>query len=92
MSMKFRLREVIMANSTSKEYQEACREWEITDARRDNDSTCVCGKKHIKNVFVIRNTTNDKVLDPIGCSCVRFFFTKEQMKAWKELKKKLKNK
>ncbi len=48
---------------------------DIIDCEEDEDasSDCICGKEHLKYLFTIRNKVTQKVLYPIGSSCIQKF-------------------
>lgn len=69
------LKEIILYNSESKDWENAVQEWEILDCEEDISllSSCICGKENIKYLFTIKNNVNDKTLFPIGSSCIKKF-------------------
>lgn len=71
----YQLPSKVIENSETKEWDLAVREWEIVDCEEseENNAECVCGKKHIRYMFTIRNTRNGNTLSPIGSSCIRKF-------------------
>lgn len=69
------LKECVIDASESKVWTDAVLEWEISGASFDASGTseCVCGQKHIKRLFEIRNFINGIVLYPIGSECIKRF-------------------
>ena len=65
----------VVNNSESDTWQEAVTEWEIYDCEEDESclEVCICGKENIKYLYTIRNVYNDKLLFPIGSSCIKKF-------------------
>lgn len=65
----------IIQNSESSIWEDAVKEWEITDCEEDDSASeiCICGKENIKYLFTIRNTINGNMLYPIGSSCIKKF-------------------
>ncbi|GGA82368.1 hypothetical protein [Staphylococcus muscae] len=62
-------------SSESNAWNDAVQEWEIYDVEEDehNSSSCICGKENIRYLFTIKNMKNDKILFPIGSSCIKKF-------------------
>lgn len=65
----------VIQNSESSIWEDAVKEWEITDCEEDDSASeiCICGKENIKYLFTIRNTINGNMLYPIGSSCIKKF-------------------
>lgn len=65
--------------SESNEWLDAVDEWEICDCEEDVScsSECICGKENIKYLYTIRNKYNEKMLFPIGSSCINKFERKD---------------
>lgn len=74
MSYKKRFEENLINNSISNNVKEALLEWDYVDNYYDDYSDeCICGKQHIKEICVVKNKINDKVLH-IGNECINKFF------------------
>ena len=70
----FNLIEAILEKSERKIFQEAFKEWHITnDEDSDIPCTCVCGKEKIFHLFTIQNEKTNEVLIPIGSKCIEKF-------------------
>lgn len=69
------LKQTIIKNSSSQEWNEAVKEWQIIDWREDinKKSVCLCGKCGLKHLFVIHNKKTSSTLEPIGSSCIEKF-------------------
>ena len=65
----------VIGNSVGVVWERAVLEWEIFDCEEDefHQSSCICGKENLKYLFTIRNFKNDKMLKPIGSSCIKKF-------------------
>jgi hypothetical protein len=62
--------------SNSDIFNEAKFEWDIVGndiADEDTNETCVCGHKHLKYLFEIRNRYTNQSLYPIGSECIKKF-------------------
>ena len=61
--------------SESDTWECAVTEWDIVDCTEDDscDSTCICGKEHLRYKYTIRNHQTGKFLFPIGSSCIHKF-------------------
>lgn len=61
--------------SEANDWEKAADEWEITDCEEDEmrDNSCICGKENLRYLFKIRNIYNNKILFPIGSSCIHKF-------------------
>lgn len=71
---KWLLYEIILQHSESNLPKEAIREWDIVnDSEYDECIDCICGHKNIKYTYTIKNRINDKILFPLGSSCIRKF-------------------
>lgn len=66
-----RLKQVIVAASTVKDWDGARREWELSSVFIEQNSKCACGHTIAENC-VIRNVTNDAVLI-VGNECIKHF-------------------
>lgn len=65
----------VLVNSDSNDWENAVLEWEIEDWEEDEDieTSCLCGKEHIRYLFSIKNINNNNLLEPIGSSCIKKF-------------------
>jgi hypothetical protein len=67
---KKKFMEVILENSIEKiDFKKACLEWCRCGYTDEDKANCVC-TKDIKHIFIIYNTLNGKMLQPIGSSCI----------------------
>lgn len=87
--------EVVLANSSAKDWETAKTEWTIVGFEVDETVTskCVCKKEGLKYLYKIGNLITGKTLFPIGSVCINKFEEKElnqQMQYWQQLVK-LKN-
>lgn len=67
---------IILENSSNQEdFEKAKHEWEIISADIDPEQTysCICGQKHLKYLYRIRNKINNKTLGYIGNDCIKKF-------------------
>ena len=65
-----KFKEQIILNSISETYPEAINEWdEKTMYYAKEDKNCICGQKHIRDVWIIKNNINYKTLE-IGSECI----------------------
>ncbi len=69
----------VLNNSESSTWEDAVKEWEISDCEEDQTATetCICGKENIRYLFTIRNIYNKNELYPIGSTCIKKFERKE---------------
>lgn len=69
------LKNAIISNSVSKNWQDAVLEWVLIDTEEDvhNKSQCICGKENIKYLHRIKNIHNGIELFPVGSSCIKKF-------------------
>lgn len=67
--------EAVIRHSQADDWRSAVAEWSIDDVEEDETQTesCVCGKESLRYLFTIRNKLNDKILYPIGSSCIKKF-------------------
>jgi hypothetical protein len=72
MSKTWCLFDEVLKLSDSKGLDDALNEWEITN-NIENDTTCVCGKKHIVDTYELTNNNNGNILYPVGSSCIKKF-------------------
>lgn len=72
MSKTWCLFDEVLKLSESKGLDDALNEWEITN-NIENDTTCVCGKKHIIDTYELTNSNNGNILYPVGSSCIKKF-------------------
>lgn len=58
----------IIDESEANVWDSAVFEWEIVECKEDRsaNSSCICGKKHIRYLYTIRNKLNGNELEPIG--------------------------
>ncbi|GLB26591.1 hypothetical protein LXJ15735_28320 [Lacrimispora xylanolytica] len=65
----------VIDNSISNNWEDAVLEWEVYDCEEDslNETSCICGKENLKYLYTIRNKLNNKLLYPIGSSCIKKF-------------------
>jgi len=74
MASKWSLYEIVSQHSESTLPNEAIREWDIVNDSEQTECTdCICGHKNIKYTYTIKNRINDKILYPLGSSCIRKF-------------------
>ncbi|MDE7406062.1 MAG: hypothetical protein K2M89_04250 [Clostridiales bacterium] len=73
--MSYTLAQVVIHASVANDWFNAVQEWEIYDCIEDNlcESSCICGKEHIKYLYTIRNRQNGNALHPIGSTCIKKF-------------------
>jgi hypothetical protein len=94
MSYKKRFEENLLLNSISTNINSALAEWDYVDNYTDEyGDECICGKKHIKEVCVIKNIHNQKTLH-IGNECINKFFDEnivDTSKATSRFNTRLKN-
>ncbi len=69
------IRTVLRNSDDSECWEAAVQEWSITDVIEDEEleSTCICGKEHLRYLYTIRNDLNGNVLFPIGSKCIKKF-------------------
>jgi hypothetical protein len=80
------LKSAVFSKSEEKQHiSKAFMEWFVVGYYIDTetDTSCVCGKPHIKYIFCIENKINGNVLEPIGCECVKKFDNPELDKSVK---------
>ncbi|WP_270638036.1 hypothetical protein [Limosilactobacillus mucosae] len=82
--------EVVLANSSAKDWGTAKTEWTIVDFEVDETATskCVCKKEGLKYLYKISNFITGKTLFPIGSVCINKFEEEElnqQMQYWQQL-------
>lgn len=71
--MHYKLTDEIISLSTSKYWESAKREWSFEFAYySENLETCLCGHYPIKNICVIKNSTNAKSTE-VGNCCINKF-------------------
>ena len=65
----------VINNSVCQNWLDARTEWVPYGYRIDNTCTtqCICGKDHIKYIYWIINSKNQKILKPIGSTCINKF-------------------
>ena len=65
----------VIDKSDADNWDSAVYEWELDDCEEDVmcESSCVCGKEHIRYLHRIINTRNGNTLFPIGSSCIKKF-------------------
>lgn len=65
----------IIDESEANVWDSAVFEWEIVECKEDRsaNSSCICGKKHIRYLYTIRNKLNGNELEPIGSKCIEKF-------------------
>lgn len=95
-----KLREAVVEASVANDFERARREWDVvrcfdlhdgllvsTDTGRPITSLdCVCGKRGLRYVFLLRNRRNpDSWLWPIGSDCVKRFGVKDMVQQAKDL-------
>ena len=73
--MSYLLAQKVISLSIANDWYNAVQEWEIFDCIEDThcESSCICGKEHIKYLYTIRNKHNGNTLFPIGSSCINKF-------------------
>ncbi|MCI7220676.1 MAG: hypothetical protein MR497_03965 [Bacilli bacterium] len=69
------LKKAVLENSSSSTWEGAVQEWKIIDTDEDPEAseTCVCGKENIRYLHTIQNDVTEKILSPIGSSCINKF-------------------
>ena len=68
---------VIMDNSIEKNnFKKACLEWRLVEYYYRENHNCVCSK-NINHCYIITNIKNFKVLDPVGCDCIKHIGTSD---------------
>lgn len=74
-----RLVAAIMENSRARYWEDAVLEWEIEDYAEDSSlrESCICGQKHLRYLYTIRNRETNVVLEPIGSTCIQKFDRKD---------------
>ena len=72
---QYNLIEKVLENSESDNWLDAVKEWKIIKCETDFDCSgiCICGKERIKYLFTIQNSINDRLLEPIGSTCIKKF-------------------
>lgn len=77
MSSKYyeNLVKVVLDASKASNWEQAVCEWEVSDWDEDEDveTSCLCGKEHIRYLFTIENTLTGRELEPIGSQCIKKF-------------------
>ena len=65
----------VIEKSEANTWDLAVYEWELVDCEEDEscESSCVCGKEHIRYLHKIVNRENGNILFPIGSSCIKKF-------------------
>jgi len=65
----------VLKHSESKRIEEAFHEWYHLSYEEDKECAhhCVCGKKHIKELNRLRNSSTGAMLFPVGSVCVKQF-------------------
>ncbi|EHJ53314.1 hypothetical protein [Streptococcus macacae] len=65
----------IIDNSEANTWDSAVIEWKIVDVEEDEylKESCVCGKENLRYLYTIQNVFNNKILYPIGSSCIKKF-------------------
>ena len=65
----------VMSKSVSNVWDDAVKEWDIVSEREDESrfESCVCGQKHLRNLYTICNRYNGNEIFPIGSTCIRKF-------------------
>lgn len=79
----------IKANNTDEQNNsvDIFADW-TADFQERGHSDCICGKQHIKELNTIRNTKTQRVLYPIGSSCIKRFMPKQVAKIKQQIKSK----
>jgi hypothetical protein len=70
---EYKLFQVVSENSESDNLEDMIKEWEIVGYEKEENSQCICGKKHILDVYKIRNKLNTNYLYPVGSKCIQLF-------------------
>jgi len=77
---QYKLFEVVVEHSESKDWEHAKLEWiDLGLDRIENDpfnatdNTCVCGKSNLKYMYHIFNEKTEETLQPIGDKCIKKF-------------------
>lgn len=73
------LREVVIKYSENEIWEEAVKEWDITDCIEEENQAgwCICGKEQIRYQFTVKNRYNGISLYPIGSHCIKKFGRKD---------------
>lgn len=69
----YNLYDIVIKNSHSNTFEDAKYEWCIFDFEEEENAECICGKKHIKQCYTIKNKINSKLLYPVGSECIKRF-------------------
>lgn len=88
--MKYDLFDVVLSNSSAKEFSVARNEWWVSGCvdSGDNPETwerCICGKDGIRYCYEIKNRITGAVLYPIGSECIKKFDSEDMNLAMKRL-------
>ena len=69
----------VLRNSEATTFEDAAREWEVYDFYEDMSAStvCICGQTGLRYGFTIHNVINNKILRPIGSSCINKFGVEE---------------
>ncbi len=70
-----KLKREVIKRSQSKSWEEAVKEWDITDCEEDEflESECVCGQEGLRYLYTIKNRETGLSLFPIGSRCIKRF-------------------
>jgi len=74
-SYREKLLKAVIEKSESKKWEIAVLEWIIADVEEDEnlESSCVCGKEHLRYLYTIQNDKTGEYLFPIGSQCIKKF-------------------
>ena len=87
-SMHYKLTDEIISLSTSKYWESAKREWNFEFAYySENLETCLCGHYPIKNICVIKNSTNAKSTEAGNCCSNKFLGIDDGNKIFTSIKR-----
>lgn len=68
----------------------ALNEWKVTGYKSVANGVCICTKKRLKTLYIIKNLLNDNVIYNIGCDCIKKIGhprIKEEIKLMNEIKR-----
>lgn len=88
--MKYNLFDVVLSNSSAKEFSVARNEWCVSSCVDCGDNPekweqCICGKDGIRYCYEIKNRITGEVLYPIGSECIKKFDREDMNLAMKRL-------
>ena len=65
--------EILVEKSVANLYENAIHEWELESTEQDLllERQCVCTQQGLRYLYKLRNKLNNKILFPVGSSCVK---------------------